>query len=394
MMSEAPILAVNTGSSSLKVGVYSGADSGPQLLFDALADGIGTQHGALVMRNNRGRTLRSAAKSVSLQAALREVFGWLAELVEKPCAIGHRIVHGGPRLLHHQRVTKELLDELQACLHFAPLHIPVSLSLIDEAKRAYPGVPQFACFDTAFHSTLPETAARFPLPRSLFDQGIRRYGFHGLSYESIVFQLGTELRGKTVIAHLGNGASLAALKDGQSVDTTMGLTPTGGIPMSTRSGDLDPGILLYLMRTMGTGADELEHLLNHDSGLGALSGGTSDIRDLTAASKAGSQEAQIALDIFCIAVAKTVAAYTSVLGGLEMLVFTGGIGEHSDLVRREVCERLHFLGIHLDESRNQSNSSTISTAASSAWVCIVPSQEDAQIARHSLNLMSGAQSSV
>ena len=259
---------------------------------------------------------------------------------------------------------------MRACLHFAPIHIPIALQLIERAERAYPDVPQFACFDTAFHRSMPESAARIPLPPELFEEGIRRYGFHGLSYESIVYQLGENLPSRTVIAHLGSGASLVAVKDGRSVDTTMALTPAGGIPMATRSGDLDPGVLLYLLRVKQMQADALEELLNHDSGLKALSGGRGDMRDLESAADAGDGKAQLAIEVFCASIRKAIAAYAAVLGGLDMLVFAGGIGEHSSRIRSSVCEGLQFLGISSDQE------------SSRVRVRVVPSQEDRQIARH------------
>jgi acetate kinase len=265
----------------------------------------------------------------------------------------------------------------------------MALQLIEEAERTYPDVPQFACFDTAFHCTLPDVAKRFPLSKELFDDGIRRYGFHGLSYESIVYQLGESLGRRTVIAHLGSGASLAALQDGRSVDTSMGLTPTGGIPMATRTGDLDPGVLLYLNRAKQMNVDALETLLNHNAGLKALSGGTSDMRELQETAKSGNQDAQLAIDVFCMAIRKTIAAYAAVLGGLDMLIFAGGIGEHSFSVRSQVCSGLAFLGLVVDAKANEANALTISAAESSASIWVVASQEDLQIARHCRKMMQG-----
>ena len=383
-MSQNPILVINTGSSSLKFGIYVEQDGNEQLLFDGSADDIGRSGGKIELRDANGRVLRSENLSfTSQQEALRHAARWLKDLTQgKPCAIGHRVVHGGPRLVTHQRVTPAMLQELKACMHFAPLHIPLALQLIEEAERCYPDVAQFACFDTAFHRTLPEAAARFAIPRKLFDEGIRRYGFHGLSYESIVHQLGDTLPSRTVIAHLGSGASLAALKDGRSIDTTMGLTPTGGIPMATRSGDIDPGVLLFLLRAKQMNADSLEGLLNHHSGLTALSGGKADMRDLEAAASGGDAEAQLAIEVFCMSICKVIAAYTAVLGGLDMLVFSGGIGEHSSWLRSSVCHRLGFLGISLDDHRNESHEAMIAAVNSKARVVVVASQEDRQIAHH------------
>jgi len=388
-MSDEAILVINTGSSSLKIGLYIEQNGEEQILLDGSADGISRSSGKFEVRDAQGRTLRSEDLSFATQSeALQHAAPALAELSNiRPSAVGHRVVHGGPHLLTHQLITPAVIDELSACLHFAPLHIPLALELIDRAQQSYPDLPQFACFDTAFHTTIPESAARFPLPRDLFDEGIRRYGFHGLSYESVVYQLGHDLPSRTVVAHLGSGASLAALLDGRSVDTSMGLTPTGGIPMATRTGDLDPGVLLYLMRAKKIDADALEALLNHDSGLKAISGGKADMRDLEAAASSGDSEAQMAIDIFSTAIRKYVAAYAAVLGSLDLLVFTGGIGEHSASLRERVCRGLNFLGIAIDKGQNEAHAATISTAASSIRVDIVPSQEDQQIARHCRILM-------
>lgn len=348
-MSEQSILAINTGSSSLKFGLYAshGGDGHPideQPVFEGSVDGNGGNE-----LDKAVQQLREAGQGV-------------------PLAIGHRVVHGGPHLVAHQRITPALIEELRKNIHFAPLHISIALQLIEKAANLYPNVPQYACFDTVFHRSMPETAARLALPRELFCEGVRRYGFHGLSYESIVFQLNHQLPSRLVIAHLGAGASLAAVKDGRSVDTSMGLTPTGGIPMATRSGDLDPGVLLFLMRTKHLNADALEELLNRNSGLAGISGISGDMRELETAADAGNREAQLAIEIFCTAIRKTIASYAAVLGGLDMLVFTGGIGEHSERVRKSVCDGLEFIGI------SQKNG-TVRVEA-------MESQEDRQIARH------------
>ncbi len=391
------ILVINTGSSSLKFGVYVDKNGEEHVLFDGAADGIGQSRGKLELKDARGHTLRSENHTfVSESEALDHGTKWLKELSQKqPKAIGHRMVHGGPHLITHQLITPTLLEELHTFRHFAPLHIPKALQLIKSAERLFPNVPQFACFDTAFHTTIPEQASRFALPRELFDEGIHRYGFHGLSYESIVFQLGKQLPSRTVIAHLGSGASLAAIKDGRSVDTTMGLTPTGGIPMATRSGDLDPGILLYLLREKKMNADSLEKLLNYNSGLSALSGEKGDMRDLEIAADRGSREAQLAIEVFCTSVSKVIAAYAAVLGGLDMLVFSGGIGEHSSPLRGRVCESLIFLGVAIDDASNRtygtnrgtSNRNKISTEHSDIFISVIPSQENFQIARHCRAMM-------
>jgi len=278
-------------------------------------------------------------------------------------------VHGGPNLRTHQAITPKVLDQLRSAIHFAPLHIPQALALIKVAQSIFPSAIQLACFDDAFHQTLPEVASRFPIPRKYFDSGIRRYGFHGLSYESLVHHFGTSLPARTIFAHLGNGSSLCALRDGVSIDTTMGLTPTGGIPMATRCGDIDPGILLYLLRAEKLKTEELEDLLNHQSGLSALSSGESDVKTLEEKARAHDELAAFALETFSVAVRKVIGGYMALLGGLDLLVFTGGIGEHSEYIRSVSTRGLDALGLSSDK------------------VQIVPAQEEQQMARHCRRMM-------
>jgi len=376
------ILAINSGSSTLKFGVYTGDSVEERALVSGNADGIGKDTGKLEIVDAEGSSIHSdKAPLGSQEIALSRITDTLRSLgFPEPIAIGHRIVHGGPRLRDHVRITPDVIAALEASVHFAPVHIPTSLELIRHTEKIYPHLPQFACFDTAFHKTLPEKAYHYPLPAKYLEQGVQRYGFHGLSYASIVHELGPELKPHTVVAHLGNGASLAALHDGKSVDTSMGLTPTGGIPMSTRTGDLDPGVLLYIRRTEGLSGDELEDLLNHQSGLKAL-GGSNDMRELQKAAASGDAKSALAIDIFCTAIAKTIAAYAVSLGSLEMLVFAGGIGEHSAQVRAEVCARLGLLGVQLDAQSNAASKSVLSSKESRVEVRIVPAEEEIQIAR-------------
>jgi acetate kinase len=376
------ILAINSGSSTLKFGLFSNDGTGERALARGGADGIGKPSGKLDIVNGEGASVHSEQVPIeSQQVALTRITDTLKRLgFPEPTAVGHRIVHGGPRLRDHIRITPDVIAALEASVHFAPVHIPTSLALIHHVETLYPDLPQFACFDTAFHKTLPEKAYHYPLPHKYLEQGVQRYGFHGLSYASIVHQLGPELKPRTVVAHLGNGASLAAIRDGESIDTSMGLTPTGGIPMSTRTGDLDPGVLLYIRRTEGLSGDELEDLLNHQSGLKAI-GGSNDMRELQKSAASGNEAAALAIDIFCTAIAKTVAAFAVSLGGLEMLVFAGGIGEHSADVRAGVCERLALLGVELDAARNAASESLLAAESSRVIVRIVPAEEEIQMAR-------------
>lgn len=365
------ILVLNSGSSSLKFGVYRRGVSDEEPLLTGSAEGIGNSNGALHIYSSDGATLVSRESILESQSdALSILASAIKEnLRQAPSAIGHRIVHGGPKLLTHQRITPQVLDELRAAVHFAPLHIPQALSLVTTAQSIFSSAASFACFDDAFHRTLPEVASHLPLPVRFFDRGIRRYGFHGLSYESLVHHFGESLPERAIFAHLGSGASLCALRNGRSVDTTMGLTPTGGIPMGTRSGDLDPGVLLYLIRNEKLGADELENVLNHQSGLFALSSGTNDVKVLEERANSQDPAALLALNIFSTSVRKAIGGYIALLGGIDLLVFTGGIGEHSEYVRSLATDGLETLGLAADKIR------------------VVGTQEEKQIARHCRSMM-------
>src|SRR5580700_8768547 len=341
------VLVLNSGSSSLKFGVYNRGADDEEALMTGSAEGIGHSNGSLHVRSSDGKTLVAReciheSQGDALAALAAEVRDHIRAV---PVAVGHRVVHGGPELRTHQLITPQILDQLRAATHFAPLHIPQALTLIASAQSIFPSAAHFACFDDAFHRTIPEVASHFPLPQRYFNTGIRRYGFHGLSYESLVHHFGSQLPERAIFAHLGNGASLCALRNCKSIDTTMGLTPTGGIPMGTRSGDLDPGVFVYLLRTEQLGADEMEDLINHQSGLFALSSGESDMKSLEDRARSSDPEATLALNIFAISVRKVIGAYAALLGGVDLLVFTGGIGEHSNYVRSAVTSGLEFLGI-------------------------------------------------
>jgi acetate kinase len=378
-----PILVINSGSSSLKFGLFVNKNGDEHPIARGNADAIGADNGKLEIFDEQGNNVFKETQHLdSHKTAFSQIAKRLAALkYDPPSAICHRFVHGGPHLVEHQRITDDVLAELKKAVHFAPLHIPAAVELIRYTEKIFPQVPQFACFDTAFHQTMPEAAYRFAIPEEYFAEGVRRYGFHGLSYASIVYALGKDLPSKVVVAHLGNGASLAAIADGKSVDTSMGLTPTGGIPMGSRTGDLDPGVSLFLMRVHKLNDEALETLLNHDSGLKAL-GGTNDMRVLQKACDEGDHNASLAIEIFCRSIAKTIASYAAVLGGLDLLIFAGGIGEHSSAVRANVCRRLEFLGIALDSEHNHASASTISSDASKIAVRVMVTEEEKQIARH------------
>jgi acetate kinase len=298
------------------------------------------------------------------------------------------VVHPGARLKGHQLVTPQVLAELKLAEAFAPLHDPAAVEMIEEMMRRAPGVPRYACFDTVFHETMPEEAYVYAVPEALRAQGVRRYGFHGLSCESVVVQLreaeGVEFPRRLVIAHLGSGCSVTACHDGKSVDTTMGLTPTGGVVMGTRPGDLDPGVVLYLLRQQGATVDSVEAMLNHDSGLKAL-GGVNDMRALREAAAAGEARAGLAIRVFCRSVAKAVAGFMAVLGGADALVFTGGIGEHDAASRGEIVGALSGLGFEVDRAANAAEAKglrTISAQDSPVAIYVVTAEEDLMIARH------------
>ncbi len=366
------ILVLNSGSSSLKFGVFFRGDNNEEPLLTGSAEGIGHSTGSLRVRSADGTLL---VERGNIHESQSDALTTLADSIKQhvqatPLAVGHRIVHGGPGLLRHQLITPQVLNELHSATHFAPLHIPQALSLIAAAQSIFPSAAQFACFDDAFHQTMPQVASRLPIPSRYFDMGIRRYGFHGISYESLVHHFGAKLPKRAIFAHLGNGASLCALRDGASIDTTMGLTPTGGIPMGTRSGDLDPGVILYLLRNEKLNAGQLEDLLNHQSGLFALSSGESDVQALEKSARAHDPNADLALDVFAISVRKVIGAYIALLGGVDLLVFTGGIGEHSNRIRSEATAGLEFMGLTVDK------------------IQIVPTQEEQQIARHCRSLMT------
>jgi acetate kinase len=359
----AVVLCVNCGSSSMKCAVYEVGSGHEDRLAASSVDGSGPD---------------------ALDEALRVADPFAAALT----GAGHRIVHGGPHHYQPSRIDDVLIVALHAATPFAPLHLPTALSGIEAVTRRHPGLPQVACFDTAFHHTMPETSWRLPLPSALVEAGVRRYGFHGLSYEYVVARVGADTLGRAVLAHLGSGASLAAVRAGRSVHTTMGMTPSGGIVMSSRSGDLDPGVLIYLTRQLGYDAARLERLLDTESGLQALSGETSDMRALLDRRDAGDERAGLAVAVFCSQIRMQIGAYAALLEGLDTVVFTGGIGAHAAAVRAESCRGLAHLGLVIDEARNESTEPVISSTDSGVTVRVLETDEDLMLARHTRALLS------
>jgi acetate kinase len=382
------ILCLNSGSSSLKFALYQVEAATEMLLAAGAVERIGLPGGRLWIRDGDKKVLTEIHRDFSNPAvAVQATFAALEQLqVPQPAAVGHRLVHGGPDHIVPERVTPQLMGSLRRLIAFAPLHLPSELQGIEAVTARFPGLPQVVCFDTAFHRRMPELAQRFPLPRSLWDEGLRRYGFHGLSYEYITEKLETAVLGRVIIAHLGNGVSLAAVRAGHPLETTMGFTPTGGCMMGTRSGDLDPGILLYLMNEKRYDTRQIERLVNHEAGLLGVSGLSSDMKTLLDKRDQEPPAAQ-AVEMFCYQLRKHIGALTAVLGGLDTLVFTGGIGEHAAPVRWEVCQGLEYLGIQLDPDRNELHADPISTARSRCTVRVIATNEDLMIARHTRALI-------
>jgi acetate kinase len=384
------ILALNSGSSSLKFGLYRVTPERVETLLSGEAETIGDQAGRLRAQDGQGREVACGEAPIpNHEDAIVRVASLLAKSnCPRPAAIGHRIVHGGPSLRRHCMIDPAILGLIESAAAFAPLHTPAALAVIRFAQAHFPNLPQAACFDTAFHADMPDVAWVLPIGGDLRAQGVQRYGFHGLSCESIVGQIEGDLPDRLIIAHLGNGASITAVKGGRSVDTSMGLTPTGGVIMGTRSGDLDPGLLIYLLREKGFDAAGLEDLVDRRAGLFGVSGVAGDMRALHAAA-ASKPDARLAIDMFCASVAKQLAAMITVLDGVDLIVFTGGIGENDDLVRAAICARLSWLGISLDAPRNRSTTNPISAAPSRCSIRVLPSREDEQIARHTQALLAG-----
>jgi acetate kinase len=385
------MLCLNSGSSSRKLALFRLGQGAEELLAEGAAEEIGSRAGRLWIRDGRGKMLCDSARDFSGSAdPLLALFDEIDRLrLPRPAAAGHRLVHGGAHHVEPERITPAVMEDLRRLIPFAPLHLPGELDGIEKTAARYSGLPQVGCFDTAFHRRMPEVAERFALPRSLWDEGIRRFGFHGISYEYIMQTLGDAAPSRIIIAHLGNGASMAAVRDGRPLDTTMGFTPSGGFMMGTRSGDLDPGILIYLLREKRYDAEALERLVNHKAGLLGVSGSGSDMK-LLLEKRAAEPNAAQAVEMFCYQVRKYIGALAAVLGGLDLLVFTAGIGERAAAVRWETCRGLEYLGIQLDHQRNEKHADVISAPGSRCLVRVIPTNEDLMIARHTYAVVFSA----
>lgn len=379
------ILVINSGSSSIKFAVFDAAGPDPSALFIGQIDGIGGPDCSFEFRDAHGHDLGTAPHKDAdpLELLTGAVTGPGMPSID---AVGYRVVHPGAHLNQHLRITDEVLKELEQAAAFAPLHDPAAITLIRAIMQRFPQTRHYACFDTLFHQTMPAEASTYAIPLEYRERGVRRYGFHGLSCESVVDQMKAHLPPRMVIAHLGSGCSVTALLDGRSVDTSMGLTPTGGVVMGTRPGDLDPGLILYLLRQAEGNRDQALHsveaLLNHKAGMVALSRLPNDMR---AVRKASSAEAQLALKVFIRSVRKAIGGYAWLSSGLDAVVFTGGIGEHDALSRREILQGLDGYGIELDPAANEARGEgmrRISSAGSAVAVWVVPAQEDRMIAVH------------
>jgi acetate kinase len=369
------ILTLNAGSSSLKLALFDGA-APPERVFSYSVARV-------------GQKVADHAQALGVALAQVDAYGGLEAL----SAIGHRVVHGGPRYASPQLVTPGVIEELKRLAGLDPDHLPAEIAILEAMRSRAPSLPQVACFDTAFHRTMPRVARLLPIPRRYETEGLQRYGFHGLSYTYLAQELARvagepAARARVVLAHLGSGASLAALRDGRCVDTTMGFTPNSGVPMGTRSGELDPGVVLYLLRTGGLGADALDDVLSRRSGLLGVSETSADMRDLLE-HRSGDPRAADAVALFCHSVRKAVGALTATIGGLQTLVFSGGIGENAAPIREEIARGLEHLGIELDDARNAADAAVISADASVCTVRVIRTDEESIIARETLATIGG-----
>ena len=397
-MPSLPVLVLNSGSSSIKFSVYEAGDGERRKLHEGAVDGIGTDLGKFWIKDAEGKKLVDQTPALPNRSV---AFKLVADALHSgdfpaPLAIGHRVVCGGPTVQENQHITPELIDEIERYTDFAPLHTPIAVYIMREALKLFPRVPNFAILDTYFHRTMPEVVTHMPIPEEYSAMGVRRYGYHGISYESIVYQLQPTVPEKLIVAHLGNGASISAIRGGKCLDTSMGLTPTGGIISGSRTGDIDPGVLLFILRKIaetetdaGKAADKLETAVGKKAGLLGVSDLSNDMRDLREAIKDGNAKARLAVDKFTWTIAKWIGSYVAELGGLDMLVFTGGIGENDIASRAEICAGLGTLGIAIDAQRNDvRGAATISAENSLVTVRVIPPAEDLIIVNHVVRLLA------
>ena len=399
-MPSLPVLVLNSGSSSIKFSVYEAGDGERRKLHEGAVDGIGTDLGKFWIKDAAGKKLVDQTPALPNRAV---AFKLAADALHSsdfpaPAAIGHRMVCGGPTVQENQLITPALIDEMERYTAFAPLHTPIAIYIMREALRLFPGVPNFVCLDSYFHRTMPEVATHMPIPEEYSAMGVRRYGAHGISYESIILQLEPNVPEKLIVAHLGNGASISAIRNSKCLDTSMGLTPTGGIISGTRTGDIDPGVLLFILRKIaataksaGEAADQLEAVASQKAGLLGVSELSSDMRDLREAIKTGNAKGRLAVDKFTWTIARWIGSYVAELNGLDMLVFTGGIGVNDIDSRAEICAGLGALGILVDPVRNNvRGESVISAENSPVTVRVIPPAEDLIIVNHVVRLLNAA----
>jgi propionate kinase len=388
------VLTINGGSSSIKFALFEVGAPLRQILGGEL-ERIGLPETTLrVKGSNPADNFSRPVTAADYTAAVGALTDWIEDHSGRDAlaAVGHRVVHGGPKYSKPQQVTAEMVEELHRFSPFDPEHLPLEIELIEAFRKRYPGLPQVACFDTAFHRTMPRVATLLPIPRRYEAQGVRRYGFHGLSYEFLMEELAhlgdpAATKGRVILAHLGNGASLAAVRDGKSIDTSMGFTPTAGLVMSSRSGDLDPGLVSYLARTEQMSAAQFQKMVNHESGLLGVSETGSDMRDLLERETQDLRAAE-AVALFCYQAKKWIGAFTAALGGLDTLVFAGGIGENAPPVRERICDGLGFLGIELDQERNAKNAPLVSSDTFRVKVRVIRTDEELMIARSVAHLLA------
>jgi acetate kinase len=382
----ASVLTINGGSSSIKFALFEARDSLLRILGGGI-ERIGMSETTLRVKGlNESDNFSRSVTATDHKAAVNILMDWIEKRIgcDSLTAVGHRVVHGGLKYFKPQRITAEMVEELRQLSPFDPEHLPEEILLTEAFHRRFPDLHQVACFDTAFHHDMPRVARLLPIPRRYETQGVRRYGFHGLSYAFLMEELarlaGMEAaQGRVILAHLGNGASLVAVHDGKSVDTSMSFTPTAGVPMSTRSGDLDPGLLWYLACTEGLDAKQFNEMVNFQSGLLGVSETSSDMRDLLDSQTSDIRAAE-AVALFCYHVKKWVGSFAAVLGGVDTLVFAGGIGENASEVRARICDGLGFLGIELEEKRNVANEAVISPETSRVAVRVIHTDEEWMIA--------------